>query len=416
MAEINNSLALGIKNDAPDIGKTLLTAGQINEMRAKTALEEASTAQTQQNVDYNQLLQDRGEGVRPGDANTLAATSQKRLEIQGQIGNVMSNAKTQADRQQAIDMAEKAAGKPIDPKVKEHLLTAPLPQFQQYGKNMQAGGQSSTTNVEQNPGQIYQRQQAAKAGDLQGNLTAPNGSGPPPAPGQPGAPATRSPPLVQQVETAKSRATQGVTNLDKYNKEGTSASIQSAALHQMQVDAGQVRLGSGAQSQEAARRVVTAIGEMVPSLKPYTDSASDKSAAFQSFDKNAGIVSRAITQEVGTQAASGLDMITKSLISSGNTNKGVDLIAPQLIGLSHFKQARAGAANKWSDDHGGDMTGFETDFNKKASVGAWMVKELPSEQQQIVGQYLKKNNPDAFNVMIKQLNNIREQKLDEGVF
>lgn len=391
MAEINNSLALGIKNDAPDIGKTLLAAGQINEMRAKTALEEASTANTQQE------------------------TFQKQSDLRGRAANEIYNDPSDAGVQKAFDHFH-GAGDPLDSLTQQRILAMKPAERKATAAQIKSGAMPSSTNMELDPAQIYKRQQASRSGDLQGNLTAPNGSGPPPAPTQPGAPATPPSPLVQQVETAKSRATQGVTNLDRYNKEGTSSSLQSASLHQMQVDADQVRLGAGATSQEAARRVVTAIGDMVPSLKPYTDSTADKSAAFQSFDKNAGIVSRAITQEVGTQAASGLDMITKSLVSSSNTNKGVDLIAPQLIGLNHFKQARASAANKWSDDHAGDMTGFETDFNKKASVGAWMVKELPPDQQQIVGKYLKKNNPDAFNVMIKQLNNIRENKLDEGVF
>jgi hypothetical protein len=392
MAEINNSLALQIQQ--PDIGKTLLTAGQINEMRAKTALEEASTQ------------------------NTQASTAEKNAGLRGQAASIIWQNPTPDGVEESIKHFHNN-GTPLDSLTQESMrkMARDNPQaLKQRAADIMHGGMSAQTNTQLNTHQIYKRQQAETSGGLQGQLTAPNGSGPPSPPGQPSPPATPAPPLIQQVETAKNRAAQGVTNLDKYNKEGTSASIQSAALHQMQVDANQVRLGAGATSQEAARKVVTAIGEMVPSLKPFTDSMADKSAAFQSFDKNAGIVSRAITQEVGTQAASGLDMITKSLISSGNTNKGVDLIAPQLIGLSHFKQARASASNKWSDEHGGDMTGFETDFNKKASVGAWMVKELPPDQQQIVGQYLKKNNPDAFKVMIKQLNNIREQKLDEGVF
>ena len=76
MAEINNSLAAAITQ--PDIGKTLLTAGQIKEMQAKTALEEASTAQTQQNTDYNAFQQQQNGGYRVPDVNTLAETAQKK--------------------------------------------------------------------------------------------------------------------------------------------------------------------------------------------------------------------------------------------------------------------------------------------------------------------------------------------------
>src|SRR5882724_6619855 len=99
MAEINNSLAAQIKSDPIDIGKTLLTASQINSLRA-------NTAQTEQETGYRQFQQDQGGGYRASEQNTLAETAQKRLGIAGQIGNMMVNAKTAEDRKQAIKAAK----------------------------------------------------------------------------------------------------------------------------------------------------------------------------------------------------------------------------------------------------------------------------------------------------------------------
>jgi hypothetical protein len=146
MPDINNSLALGIKDDPIDIGKTLLTAGQINALRTRSALEEASTAQTQQQTEYNQFQQDQNEGYRAPDVNTLAEAHQKEMDLRGRVGNMMVNAKTMADRQQAIQAA-KDSGKPVDPDTEDHLLKVPLSQFQQYGQNLRRGGMSSESNM-----------------------------------------------------------------------------------------------------------------------------------------------------------------------------------------------------------------------------------------------------------------------------
>src|SRR6267142_298770 len=132
MAEVNNSLALGIKPFEMDIGKTLGQAAQINSLRA-------NTAQTEQETQYRQFQQDQGGGYRPGEANTLATTHQKQLDIAGQIGNAMVKAQTPADRQQVIQMSHEA-GRPVNPKTEQALLTMPLDQFHQHGENMRKAG------------------------------------------------------------------------------------------------------------------------------------------------------------------------------------------------------------------------------------------------------------------------------------
>jgi len=140
MPEINNSLALGIKADPIDIMKPLAGAAQINSLRA-------STAKTQQDVDYNQFLQDQGGGYRPSEANTLAETNQKRLGLAGQIGNILVNDQSTAARTQALKAA-KASGVNIDPQVEQHIMTAPASTVKQYGQNMRNAAMPSSTNME----------------------------------------------------------------------------------------------------------------------------------------------------------------------------------------------------------------------------------------------------------------------------
>lgn len=140
MAEVNNSLALGVKPVEFDIAKPLEAAAKINSLRA-------STAQTEQETGYRQFQQDENAGYRVGDVNTLAEAHTKQLGLAGQVGNMMVNARSMSDRQQAIKAAEDSGIK-IDPGVKQHLLSAPEAQFKQYGENMRKAGQSATANME----------------------------------------------------------------------------------------------------------------------------------------------------------------------------------------------------------------------------------------------------------------------------
>src|SRR6266566_2470162 len=140
MAEINNSLAAQIQSNPIDIGKTLLTASQINSLRA-------NTAQTEQETNYRQFQQDQGGGYRASEQNTLAETHQKQMGLAGQIGNILVNDQSTASRKQAIQAA-KSGGVEIKPEVEQHILTAPADKVKQYGQNMRNASMPASTNME----------------------------------------------------------------------------------------------------------------------------------------------------------------------------------------------------------------------------------------------------------------------------
>jgi hypothetical protein len=140
MAEINNSLALGIKNDPIDIMKPLLGAAQINSLRA-------STAQTQQNVDYNQFLQDQGGGFRPNEQNTLQEVYQKKSELRGRAANEIYNDPSDAGVKRAFQHFEQA-GAPLDDETKKNMLAMPPAQRKQTALQIRQGSMPSSTNME----------------------------------------------------------------------------------------------------------------------------------------------------------------------------------------------------------------------------------------------------------------------------
>lgn len=161
MAEINNSLALGIKADPIDIMKPLMGAAQINSLRA-------GTAQTEQETQYRQFQQDQGLGYRVNDLNILADTHQKQMDIGGRIGSILEKDQSLAARKQAIQLSH-SAGRPVDPEVEQHILSAPASQVKQYGLNMQRGGQSAPSNMETS-GDVTRNQGQYLPESLQSNV------------------------------------------------------------------------------------------------------------------------------------------------------------------------------------------------------------------------------------------------------
>src|SRR6267142_931213 len=114
MAEVNNSLALGIKPFEMDIGKTLGQAAQINSLRA-------NTAQTEQETGYRQFQQDQNQGYRIPDANTLQETNQKKAQLRGMAANEIYNDPSDAGVQKAFQHWE-AGGAPLDSLTKQKIL------------------------------------------------------------------------------------------------------------------------------------------------------------------------------------------------------------------------------------------------------------------------------------------------------
>jgi hypothetical protein len=143
--DINNSLALGINANTPDVGKTLLTIGQLNELRTKSALEEATTSQTQQNVDYNQFQQDQFGGLRVNEYNTLQEANQKRSDLRGRFANRLYNDPT--DVQGTIKEAADS-GVPLTDGEEKKLRGMTTQERQQWAMNHRNASMPSSANMQ----------------------------------------------------------------------------------------------------------------------------------------------------------------------------------------------------------------------------------------------------------------------------
>lgn len=419
MAEIDNSLAASIK--PLDVGGALAKAAQLREATANADL-------AQQRFQHNEREYGENAGLTSGERSTMSKTQQ---EAMGPIGNILANDQSPQARQQAISLA-KRAGIPMDDMTAGHLMSAPPDQIKQYGVNAQRLGQSSSSNVEQNPGAIAQRAQGHAGGTELGTMYGPGGgpsdAAPAPSRGGPAPAGANAPPgavpapaaglsLMERKKEAAGNADARVDEFKQYRQENEGAGVQKVALRQLMQDAERVRTGAGASKEQLARKWLLAAGNVIPGLQGVADKYSDPVAAFESISKNAGLIARTAIKQVGGTAASELDAISKSLVSTDTSQKGIQINASQLVGLETYKQARFQAAQQYQDANGGTLKGFSADFNKKAGPAAWVYMSLPAEERAKVGESMRKTpeGQRTLGSIAKQLKYIHDNKLDEGV-
>lgn len=421
MAEVNNSLALGVKPAEFDIGKPLLQAGQINSLRA-------NTAKTQQDIDYNQRLQDQGQnGMRPQEENTLSEAHSKQIGLAGQIGNMLASDPSPTGVRQAIDAAKKA-GIPVSSETEQHLLSAPPQQIVKYGQNMQKAGQTSTANIEQNPNQVGSRAAAGTSGAAAGAIdepyvppgkpmTAPqvegaissrkNLDGTPRVfsvsgnvPDQPAAPV--APPLtsLEKKQTIEARGTErtgtaakNVEEFAGYKQSAANSSTTKTVLRSLQDDADRVYTGKGAINKGEAQKWLLAASNFPavgPLVKHFAGDLSDPVAALENIRKNIGIISRQAVGDIHETSAAALESVQNSLPTEEMSSKGLKLATSQMMAIEDFKQARLQSAQKWKDGHNGSLDGFASDWSKNMGPATFVMARLPKEEQIAVRQRLNK--------------------------
>jgi hypothetical protein len=419
MPEINNSLALGVKSDPVDLMGTLGKAAAFRESQAKTNILEQSYGEREREYGENS-------GLTAGQRATMSKTQQ---EAMGPIGNILSNDQSLPARQQALSLA-KRAGIPMDTMTEQHLLTAPADQIKQYGVNAQRLGQASTTNIEQSPPAIAARAQSHAGGSELGTMYGPSGGVPSPsrtappvaAPKAPGAPAVtpESPgpqnlSLMERKAEAAANAVNRAQEFKGYQTEADAAGEKKVALRQIMADADRIRTGKGQTKINDAKKWVQTAATIVPGLDKLVN-VNDSVAAFESLEKNRGIVARAAMKGVGGTAASELEAISGSLASGETSNKGIDVNVSQLIGLENAKKARFNAAQEYQDRNG-SLKGFAADFNKNAGPAAWVYMSLPPEERQSIKETLQKTKQGqgVIQSIARQIHYIHTNKLDEGI-
>lgn len=405
MPEINNALATQIQVPQIDLGGSLLKAQQLNSLQA-------STARTQQEVEHKKFLYDQGGGYDPSELATLQATREKHMENAGRIGSAYLSNPNDAAWSTAVDEAAKVGLIKGGSLEKAQYLSIPPAQRAGVAQALMRAGQPSSATIEQSGGPAQNRAYGSRTGELSAGLAPAPGSGGPAGPGQPAGPKVS---LIEANKAAEGSADVDRKQLEQYQQEGRSAGATKAALQQIKLDADRVRTGAAADREQSARKVLIGLGDTFPALKKYTDKYTDSAAAFESLDKNAGIVAREAQKSVSGTAASELEAISHTLANTSTTNRGINVNASQLMGLKNYEAARSSAAENYYQS--GTLKGFSAQFNKNAGPAAWIYMALPPEEQDTIKAQLNKSDAGkrTWNSIVGQIYYIHKNKLDEGL-
>ena len=381
MPEINNALALGIKNEPIDVLKPLLGASQINESRARTGLIGTETAKNQ-------------------------------AGLRGQAANIIYQDPSDNGVNLAIKHFEQN-GTPLDTLTKQNILKMNPEQRKQTAYSIMQGSMPSQTAIEQNPSLIAQRAQSQTGGTLLGSYKGPPGYQPA-APSQKGAEPTPSITPLEEKGAAEASTNISQDQLKKYSSANEAAANQKVALRQIMLDAEKVRTGQGAEKEQAARKWFQAAAQYLPGLKNYSPDQSI--AAFESIEKNKGIVAREAMKSVGGTAASELSSISDAIVGGTTSHGGIVNNASQLMGMKNAEMARYQAAHDYFNKNQ-TLKGFDAHFSKNAGPAAWVYMALPQEERQSIRDTLKKSKQGqgVLNSIARQMNYIHSHKLDEGL-
>lgn len=422
MAEINNALALGIKNEPIDVMGTLGKAAAFRATNANAAL-------TEQNTEHNAREYGENSGLTAGERSTMSDTHQKAM---GAIGNILSNDQSEPARQQVLSLV-KRAGIPMNDAMAGHIMTAPAAQIKQYGLNAQRLGQASSTNIEQSgvpagrhaaavapytpvqvpPGStVTTTEQVAKAARpsvpssaaIVGDDEAVRKGLYSPTPDQ-----TKrgiSGPVVSGDGVPgisgigpKAQAEQTVAGdvLGKeyagYKEQAISAATTKYLLKNLQDDTARLATGKGATAASVAKQWIQAAGDLPgvgPAIKKIAGDHSDAVAAFEAVQKNAGQLTRATLKDVDGKAASEYSMIQKQLPNVEMSKGGLALVTAQMAAPEDYKQARLQAADAWRKTHRDSIDGFAAEWTKNIGPGAFLFARLPQQEQTGMVQRLNK--------------------------
>lgn len=399
MAEINNSLAASINSQPVDLGKTLLTIGQLNALRTRSALEEASTANVQQE------------------------TYQKQSDLRGRAANEIYNDPSDEGVQRAFEHWENG-GAPLDSLTKQRILAMPPAQRRATAAQIRSGAMPSSTNMEatgevtRNQGQyipqgippnepITNRTAAATGGPSQAQVdnainTRRNFDGSPRVTST--ADIVGTPQIVRNPDgsissniTPETTATQTSLAQDYagYRDSAKNAAMTKYVLKNMADDADRLSTGKGATFTNNAKQwiqsaqTIPGVGSVVKSI---TGDISDPIAAFEALQKNAGQLTRATLKDVDGKAASEYQMIQRQLPNAEMSPRGLKLVTSQLIAPEDYKQAKLQAADNWKKANRGSLGGFEADWNKNISPSTFLFARLPAADRDTLIKNLNKTD------------------------
>ena len=395
----------------PSVGSTLQTISANNRGYAATP---GGLAPTQ----YNDLS-----AAGQAQANTRkigVETSDKALEVGGKIAQMIIADPSDAGVERA-HQAAKDAGVDTNPMSFQQMLSLPPEQRVQAAKAKLAGGLTPaeytaphnvtpTDSVTSRGGIIGQapvtgaatgappagpaspqsgaapNQQGGMIGApgeriLGGSIVADNG-GPIPGQPKPAAPFGTVAPAMTPGQKAESDAYGGemAKVLPALTDKANNSRQANFTLDQMRQESQSWDMGKGGATLATAQQYLKPLANALGSTmfdKPVAD--------FESFQKNAGTLTRQAVKEVSPRAAvQEFQMIQGQLPSANMSRQGFDQIVNQFQAVNDFNIAKAQAGQLWKDDKennpSGSMSGFETQWNKNVTPSAFLVSRLPPEQ------------------------------------
>ena len=183
-------------------------------------------------------------------------------------------------------------------------------------------------------------------------------------------------------------------------------------LDQMKTEAQTWSMGKGGTA------LMTAQQYMKPIANALGSAAFDKPIAdFESFQKNAGVLTRQAVKEVSPRAAvQEFQMIQNQLPSADMTRGGFNQIVDQFQAVNDFNIAKAQAGQAYRGVRG-TMDGFETEWNKNVTPSAFLVSRLPPEQLGALRANLERTpeGRSTLKSITKQLQWASDHELDEMV-
>ncbi len=180
-----------------------------------------------------------------------------------------------------------------------------------------------------------------------------------------------------QTESLVVRGKEEQTQRQKVIDEANNAQQTRATLMSMENAASNFVQGPFAQHAQTAASYLRLI-----------DPTFDKQVgSYEDFVKNAGMLTRQAVKDVSSRAAvQEFTMIGNTLPNPDMSPIGLRKVQNELIGLSDYRLAKAQAQQQFEQGHGGigNVSGFETQFQKQASPYAFIVARMdPTDRREM---------------------------------
>jgi hypothetical protein len=143
-------------------------------------------------------------------------------------------------------------------------------------------------------------------------------------------------------------------------------------------------------------------------------------ANYEDFVKNAGALTRTAVHDTSPRAAAQeYTMINATLPNPELSPNGLQMVTSELMGLNDYKIVKAQAQAAWEQKNGGigNVSGFETDFQKNLSPYAFVLARMDPTDLRQMALHLQATpqGQRQLSTMRRQLQYIKANGLDQGM-